>query len=240
MNRLICDNLIISAGEFMVLSALCGITKVDFPMKKRQEIPDQKEVNLILFQLYQKQILRMDGQHTCSLNPEIKKIFEGIKKAVYEVQIHSLEKQNPLVVFAGKEPVVAELSENDREALKFHCISGESFLKELRTRNILPSEKEPKSGVSLQEENPELYEQIRKKYQTFIQNAHVDHAGLLECLKQRELRAFFIIRDRQSDTEKAVVLLLDCGIWDCTVYMEPGHMEISYYTEREMQEILLG
>ncbi|MDO5799524.1 MAG: hypothetical protein Q4Q33_10845 [Eubacteriales bacterium] len=241
MDKLIYDNIIISAKEFMVLSALCGIKKIDFPMKKKQRPPDQKEVNLVLFQLYQKQILEMEDQHTYRLDSEIQKLFMEIKEADYEIQAYSLGKKNPLLFFSGSEIVAIELSENDREALKMRRVSRKRLLEELCSQKILPLEKSAPGGNEefLQKEILALREQIQKEKIQFIKNDHIDYEKLIKYSEMNRVYSFFIIKDHGSGAEKMVILLMDRGIWDCAVCFEAGHLEIEYYTEKGMEEFLL-
>lgn len=241
MDKLIYDNIIISVKEFMVLSALCGIKEIDFPMKKKQRPPDQKEVNLVLFQLYQKRILEMEDTNTYRLEPEIQKLFMEIKEAEYEIQAYSLEKKNPLLFFSGSEIVALELSENDREALKMHRVSRKRLVEELYSQKILLLEKSV-SGENedfLQKEILALREQIQKEEIQFIKNNHIDYEKLIKYSEVNRVYSFFIIKDRRSGTEKMVILLMDRGIWDCAVCFEADRLEIRYYTEKGMEDFLL-
>lgn len=239
MNKLIYDNFIISVKEFIVLSALCGISEIDFPMKKKQDAPDQKEVNLVLFHLYQKKILRMVDHHTYGLAPQIQTIFTKIKNAEYEIQAYSLEKQRSLLFFAGKEIVTIELSENDREALKLHCVSRKKFTEELCSQKLLPSEKNAKEEEFLQKKISILYEQLQKEQSQFIKNKQTDHGALLKYSQTNRVRSFFIIKDCRTNTEKTLILLIDCGIWDCMACFETDRLEVRYYTEKGIEKLLL-
>lgn len=239
MSKLIYDNLIISVREFMVLAALCGMTRIDFPMKKKQEAPDQKEVNLIFFQLYQKQLLRMKEQNTYELDSEIQRIFTEIKDSEYEIQAYSLERQSPLLFFVGEEIITIELSENDREALKLHCVSRKRFTEELCSQKLLPLENSGKGEGILEEEIKALHKQIQTDSWQFIRNHQVDCRTLMKYSKENRVRSFFIIKDRQSDREKGLLLILDCGIGDCMAYLEADSLKTGYYTEAEAKEALL-
>ena len=241
MNKLIYDNVIISVREFMVLSALCGITRVELPMKKKQDLPDQKEVNLLLFQLYQKQILKKEEQAAYSLEPGIKNIFMNIKSADNEIQVYYPAEKSLLLLFPGKDIVTMELSDNDIEAVKLHCISREKFIEELCKKNILPKKESGKSRNDLRTENPALYREIKEKCRHFMKTGKVEYDRYHKYSGSGSVRISFLIKERETDIEKKQILLFDCGLWDCMAAadLETDHMEAGYYTKKWLRNLLL-
>lgn len=239
MDKLIYDNLIISVREFMVLSALCGLSRVDLPIKGKQEAPDQKDVNLVLFQLYQKQILVMEEPNEYRLNPEIQKLFAEIKEAGYVIESYGIDKHNSLLLFSSQKIITAELSDNDRDAVKLRFVSRNRLSEELYSQKLLPLEKETKEEKFLKKEIAVLHDKLQKDRSQFIKNNHIDHEALMEYAEANGIRSFFIIKDRQSDIEKVLILLIDCGVWDCIARFEGDCLETRYYTQKLIEEFLL-
>ena len=74
MNKFIFSSYVFSCQEFMVLSALTGIRKMNILMEEKEEELNPKTVNLILFQLYQKGIMSWKDETSYTLKPGIMKM----------------------------------------------------------------------------------------------------------------------------------------------------------------------
>ena len=56
--------------------------------------------------------------------------------------------------------------------------------------------------------------------------------------KEDWLTALFLSCERENEQQKRVVLILDCGLWDCVAYMENERFRAEYYSEENLRSIL--
>lgn len=237
MNKFIFSSYVFSCQEFMVLSALTGIRKMNILMEEKEEELNPKTVNLILFQLYQKGIMSWKDETSYTLKPEIRSLFLDMKEAKKELEIYGKNRKSPMLCYMGEKLAVTELSENDREAIKIHSVSRTDFLEELRERGLVPKQRE---SVPLEcEPSPEILELVQRRCYGFQKDGILQVKKMQEILEKEDwLTALFLSCERENEQQKRVVLILDCGLWDCVVYMENGRFRAEYYSEENLRSIL--
>lgn len=237
MNKFIFSSYVFSCQEFMVLSALNGIRKMDILMEEKEGELSPKTVNLILFQLYQKGIMSWKDEASYTLKPEIRSLFLDMREAKKEIQIYGKNRKSPLLCYMGENLAVTELSENDREAIKIHSVSRGDFLEELRERGLVPKQRSVAPADS--ELAPELLVLIQKRCADFRKGESLQVEKLQEVLEKEDwLSTLFLIGDSGEEQEKKAVLILDCGLWDCVVYMEKERFRAEYYSAESLRSIL--
>ena len=237
MNKFIFSSYVFSCQEFMVLSALTGIRKMNILMEEKEEELNPKTVNLILFQLYQKGIMSWKDETSYTLKPEIRSLFLDMKEAKKELEIYGKNRKSPMLCYMGEKLAVTELSENDREAIKIHSVSRTDFLEELRERGFVPKQRE---SVPLEgEPSPEVLELVQRRCYGFQKDGILQVKKMQEILEKEDwLTALFLSCERENEQQKRAVLILDCGLWDCVVYMENGGFRAEYYSEENLRSIL--
>lgn len=215
----------------MVLSALTGMKRVNLLMEDHTTELDQKSVNLILFQLYQKKFLYWKKEGTYTIRPEIRFLFEKMRDARKELQIYIQGKNSPLLCYYGKEVVITEVSENDRAAIKVHALSENEFMNELKERGIVPSRKQIAYGKELCEEKNRLLDEMKKNCGSFLEKVFSQQNKLCETINQEEwIKSIFLFYDRSDEAEWKAVFILDSGLWDYLVYVEKDKMLADYFS----------
>ncbi len=240
MNELLYDNYILSNREFLTLAFLTGIQKLSLPVQSKPQPLDEKEMYQLLFQLYQKKVLcwKDNGQYT--LTDGLKKIFSQIKTADQELQIYYPGKKSPLQCFCGRDIIVTELSENDRDSLRICKLSQVDFFLKMQEKKVFPVQKTPDKKESLQKENPELWENLLQKYRSLLLTYHGNTGNFFELFDMDPtICSLVIIYDRKIQQEKGVLLLLNSGVYNIMLYLEKNNMEAEYYSEKTVRDILL-
>ena len=110
MSDLIYKSYIISTREFIVLSLLTGIEKFHILTDGNLQPVSEEELNQIIFQLYQKDILRWKEEDSYDLNPDIKELFRNIKDSRKEIEIYWDGSSNPLICFWNASAVIMEMT----------------------------------------------------------------------------------------------------------------------------------
>lgn len=240
MNKCIFNNYIFPYQEFMVLSALTGLDKLNILMDKKKEELNQKSVNQILFQLYQKEIICWKAEKLYELNPKIRSLFLNIKESKRELQIYGKNQKSPFLCYLGKEFVVTELSENDRNAIKIHGISQQNFIKELQDRGFIPVENE-NADFDMEES---LIQGIEEEFWVknllkSMEKTNFQMNQFPQIMEEEEhVQTTFSIYDKKKKWEKQDVFLLDCGIKDCIMFRENGTVRFAGYSAEKLKDIL--
>ena len=173
MNDLVYRSYLFSCQEFMVLSACVGIESLHVLLEKKQGISDMDELNLTVFQLYQKGILCWKNENYYELKPEIRILFQNMKLACKELQIYTKKGSSPLLCFLGEYTVVTELSDNDKDAIKIHGLCREEFLTELCDRGIIPVRNS--QSIPAADSDMNFCDDFLKKCPKFLQNGRIQY-----------------------------------------------------------------
>ncbi|MDO4634029.1 MAG: hypothetical protein Q4B01_09255 [Eubacteriales bacterium] len=118
METLAYKSYILSKREFMVAAALAGLEMLDLPFSEedRAEKPlsEDRELNLTLFSLYQKEILRWKGEQSYEVSAEMQQILEELKNADTVLTVYAADTDVPFLCHLGSQTVVTE-SDGERE-----------------------------------------------------------------------------------------------------------------------------
>ena len=240
MNKCIYSNYVFSCQEFMVLSALTGLDKLNILMDEKEVKLNQKAINLILFQLYQKGIIRWKAEELYELNPEIRSLFLEIKESERELQIYGKNQKSPLLCYLGKEIVITELSETDSNAIKIHEISHQNFIKELQDRGFVPQENgEAGSAMEediLQEGRAEFLCKCLLDLGEDINSRKNQFRKIME--EEEQVLTVFNVYARKKEWEQNAVFLLDCGLKDYIMFRKNEMVQYQDYSAKSLETIL--
>lgn len=226
-------NYLFTDREFMVLSAYEGLDRLHMLLEEPQRQMSRQELGLLLFGLYQKEFLCWKEENLYELKPEIRAIFQNIRQAKKELQIYYDRASAPLLCFWGDETVVMELSANDRNTLRVHCVSKIDFLEELEDRGIL-------SGKAAERDEGFSGDEFLEHCPRLMEDGAVKRAELQKLFaKREELSACMIVIDRETGKEQGVILAVDCGILDGLIFVEDGRRRLEWYTPDNLKEFLI-
>lgn len=239
MSDLVYKNYLLTSKEFMVLSACVGMNKLHILLENKPEEITRKELNLIIFQLYQKGILYWKNEDFYDLKPEIRAMFRDMKHSKKELQVYSEKRGSPLLCFWNEYMVVTELCENEKDTIRIHSQQSNDFIRELCERGIFP-ERDSQEFGTVNKENSMVLENFYKDSSKFMREGEIQYESLQELLSEsNELSAFITINDSRSGMDQSVILILDYGMFDCIALIENDSIQIDYYTVENLKRLLM-
>lgn len=235
MNDLLVCSYVFSCQEFLVLAALTGMKRVRLLAEEQIEEPDQKMVNLVLFQLYQKKLLTWKREETYAIQPEIRLVFGKMKAAEKEIHIYTRESR-PLLCFWGEDVVVAETSDHDRAAMKVHALSKQAFWEELQERRITPAQEQTGYGP---EQTASLLAEMQKRCRTLLWGDFWQQKRFPELLQREDwVKTIFLLRRGEGEAASEAVFILDGGLWDFMVYAGKDKMLAELFSAEGLRSAL--
>lgn len=238
MSDLVYRSYLFSRDEFLVLSAYIGMETLHILFENKAEPLDRKKINLVIFQLYQKEILRWEKENFYELKSEIKELFRKMKDSRWELQVYSEKKGSPLLCFLNQDVIVTELSENDKDRIRIYCLSKEAFLKELYDRGILPEQNFRNSGF-LEEEIPTNWSILLENCRVWLEDGQDLHENLRKLLwEEEDLLAFATVFNREDGTYEEAVLVLKGERQDCLGRVKRDSVQTEYDTEECIKKFL--
>ncbi len=239
MSELVYKSYLFSTKEFMILCALTGIEEIDmFGESTRCEM-DEEEVNQNVFQLYQKGILYCGEEDFWKVKPEIRSLFRDMRDAEKEMQIFSRKRGGPLLCF-GEEPlIIVEVSQNDRDAVKMHRQTSDSFFMELCDRGILPERDSLEMEEAAEDEESGAWGQLLESLSDLIRNGQPVYEKLEKILREREeLLLSAVVGSRKLKSDWRAISVVDLGIADWLVYAGNDSVRTDYYTMDRLRAFL--
>lgn len=207
MNDLIYKNILLSSKELKILAAYSGIETLRIISGHQQKELEPQEINEIVFQLYQRGILRWSGNHKYELQSEIRLLFYDMKYAEKELEVRGKTLKSPLHCFWDKEVVVTELSQNDADRIKLHRVKQNEFFEELWERELIPLGTSREQSQSLQEK---MQENFQKKFSDLGLCRAEDIENAMKILEEiEEVRTYILVYDRKEKRIITTILLLD-------------------------------
>lgn len=238
MCNLVYKNFIFSVQEFMVLCAWTGIEQLHILQGSQQEKMEIGELNLVLFQLYQKEILYWNND-TYELKQEVAQLFRDIGSAGAELQIYTRTNGSPLLCFSGTHMIVMELSENDTDAVKVHRLQEYKFFAELRNKGMLPLRDSQELEGTTQREDYEAWCSILGKRPNLMANGCILYDRLQELIRDaNDLWAAITFCDRKNGQDRGVVLIAEQEFSDCLIYIADDVVRADYYTLDSLRQLL--
>lgn len=238
MCNLVYKNFIFSVQEFMVLCAWTGIEQLHILQGSQQEKMGGEELNLVLFQLYQKEILYWNND-TYELKQEVAQLFRDIRFASAELQIYTRTSRSPLLCFYGTYMIVMELSGNDTDAVKVHRLQEYDFFAELRNKGMLPLRDSQEMEGTAQREDCEAWCSILGKRSNLMENGCILYDRLQELLRDaKDLWVAITIHDRKSGQDRGVVLIAEQDFSDCLICIADSVVRADYYTLDSLSQLL--
>lgn len=238
MNDFVYKSYLFSSQEFMVLSACAGVDKIHLLFESRSEQLTQKELNLMVFRLYQRGILYWKDENSYELKPEIRVLLRDMKNAGKELRVYSQKSGSPLLCFWDDYVVVMELSGNDKDTIKIHSLPKNDFLTELCDRGILPLRNRQETG-ELMEAGDSGWKEFLRGTPDLMQKGQIMYAQLQELLmKKEELLAFVAVYDKKFGKAQGIILILNYGIYDYAVFISDDDVRADYYTPENLKRFL--
>lgn len=228
MDDFVYKSYLLSGQEFMVLSACAGMGSSPVLSESFAGQISKKELELTVFQLYQKEIIFWKDEKSYEMKPELWELFQTMKASRKELQIYPKRGSGPLLCFWADYVVIMELSGNDKNTIKLHGSSRKMFFEELRDREILPARS---SGEMESLDGPSPFD---------CGSAGVIEGGQFRRLlnENDELEAGMLIYDRYSKKNAGNVLLLDNGIGDDMVLIRDESVQTVRYSPRQLEAFL--
>lgn len=239
MNDLAYVNYLFSRQELMVLSACSGMDTLSTFAGTNLEPPDKKEMNKIIFGLYQKGILKWRTRNTWTLSPAVRPLFQSMKLSGKELQICSSDRADLLLCFLGDDVVVMELSRNDQDMVKLHRLPADGLYMELCDRGILPVEGSQEAGNAADEEGEEPWQRFLRDCPELMKEGKIQHQEVRRLLKEREeMMSYITVRDTVSGQDQGILLILEYGIADGIICVGDGFATGAYYTPELLKAFL--
>lgn len=254
MNDFVLKNYVFTVREYMVLAALAGIRKTTLLMENSPVMPEDAELEYILFELYQKGFLSWKGDF-CELSFEIRALFRNIKEADRELQIYSRRGKEILLCFLAEQAAVMEVGGNQKDAVRVHSLPLSEFMTELTGRGILPPERAGLSERELSFKGAGFSEEIFEAgFQDSAEAAPAEEArhwireylsgweklekdgqirsGVLQdFLEEKEkISAALVLQGRSGEADAVLALVLDTGLYDWLVFLKEGQLLADEYT----------
>ena len=240
MSDLIYKNYLFTCREWMVLAAFAGMKQGRLLFESEPEPLGRKELNLTVFQLYQKGILHWKDGGICELEPEIRLLLRDMKNAEKELQIYSKRKNSPLLCFWGDGTVVMEMSENEKGMLAVHRLERNGFLAELCDREILFPEMEEETEELLREKREAVLQEFRGKCMQLMAGENIRYEALLSFLQgQEEVVSVITVSGGKNKCSQGILFLLDCGVCDGMIYLTGNSFQTSRYSVDDVKTILM-
>ncbi len=222
----------------MVLSAMAGMDSAYLPTGEKPELPDLKKLSLILFQLYQKGLLKWEDDNYIP-RAEIGSLFRNIRFAKKELQIYGRNENSPLLCFWNECPVLVEHSENDRDKIKVLGLQKGDLIIELSERGILPEENTKQMGAAFEANEEDIWAGFLKTCPRLVQNGEIRYEVLENLFENQDmLTAAITVFERDNPENLYVILVLHCEMFDSLALTDGDTVRIKYYTSDILQELL--
>lgn len=239
MNEVVYKKHLFSSREFMLLSAYAGMKQVPVLFYQEPEPMNEKEMNLTIFQLYQKGVLRCEEGNTCTVETEVRSMLRTLKYAEYILKIYSRNHNSPLLCFIYQNVLITELSVNEHDTIKLYMLSKAEFLQELMEQAIVP--RTDSQGMN----NPDM-ENGCETLSEFLQQ--ISDAGSRQLPKDEVVEALLdknenfvtgiIVSDVRLEQNRGVFFILDCGIFDGYVSLDGRIAETGCFTMERLEQFL--
>lgn len=238
MSELLYKSYLFSTKEFMVLSALAGMEELKVFAEKESGNMGEEELNLTVFQLYQKGVLYWkDGGW--NINPEVYSLLRNVKESERELQIYSGIGRGPLLCYGQDPLVILELSEHDKDAVRLHPQTRDGFFVELRDRGILPERDSAELEDLEDNERSGVRGKLLERLGELTRDGQIDYGNLKKLLQERwDLIACLFLFDRKEKNVRSVIAIADGGISDWLLCIRNGNVQAERYTMDGLRGVL--
>lgn len=239
MSELVYKSCLFSSEEFMILCALTGIEEINmFGESGRREM-DEEEADRNVFQLYQKGILYYGEEGSWKVKPEIRSLFRDMRDAEKEMQIFSRKRGGSLLCFGEEHLIIVEVSQNDRDAVRMHRQTAESFFMELCDKGMLPERDSLEMEEAAEDEESGAWGQLLASLSDLIRNGRPAYDKLEKILQEREeLLLSVVVSNRKLKSDWKAISVVDLGISDWIVYAGNDSVRTDYYTMDRLRAFL--
>lgn len=224
MNRKFC----FSKKEFAILLDGTGVTELFSVGLKPLPDMDEKEVQMILFQMYQKKFLVVDEQRY-KMVPELSEIFSGIRDAEKNILIVPLKQnQTTKCIYVGKISVIVEYCGIQHGFYKISVGDWQECVKEALKEDFVDSLIECNSPILLEEES------WCHQACTFCKHGSYDR---LSAYMEKGLITVVEVRNSTGDRIHGTMLLVHEVLYDKIYYIREDAM-CFYYKQQQVEELL--
>lgn len=218
-----------SKKEFAILLDGAGVTELFSVGLKPLPDMDKKEVQMLLFQMYQKKFLVVDEQRY-KMVPELSEIFSGIRDAGKNILIVPLKRdQTTKCIYVGKISVVVEYCGIRHGFYKISVCDWQECVKEALKADFVDSLTERGDPVLLKEKS--WCHQVC----TFCKHGSYDR---LNAYMEKGLITVVEVRNPTGDRIHGTILLVHEVLYDKIYCIREEDAMCFYYKQQQVEELL--